>query len=123
MKKRKATQAELERQLVGRWRIVKMSEWDEDYVNEEVRAFIEIEKSGSGEFQFGPVHGFVCGDFKKAGEGCVFDFTWNGNDECDAAFGDGWMKIKEDGTAEGEIRFHLGDKSTFWAKKKTKEGK
>lgn len=121
MRKRKATQAELKRQLLGRWRIVKMSEWDDDYVNEEVRAFIEVEKSGDGEFHFGLVHGFVCGDFKKADEGMIFDFTWEGNDECDAASGDGWMKIKEDGTAEGELRIHAGDTSKFWARKVKKK--
>lgn len=113
----KTTQAELNRRLVGRWRIVKMSEWDDGYVNEEVWAFIEIKKSGDGEFHFGYVHGFVFGEFKKADDGMIFDFTWEGNDECDEASGDGWMKAKDDRTAEGEIRFHMGDKSKFWAKK------
>jgi len=31
--------------LLGRWLIVSMSNWDEEYVNEEVRAFIEFEPS------------------------------------------------------------------------------
>jgi len=30
------------------------------------------------------------------------------------------MKINLDGTAEGEIRFHMGDSSKFWAKRATK---
>jgi hypothetical protein len=50
----------------------------------------------------------------------IFDFTFEGNDECDSANGDGWMKINEDRTAEGEIRFHLGDTSKFFAKKAKK---
>ena len=100
------------------WRITKMSEWDNDYVNEEVRAFIRIEKSGSGEFHFGLVQGSMCGDFEKSKEGMIFDFTFEGSDECDPANGDGWMKINDDGIAEGEIRFHAGDKSKFLAKRK-----
>ncbi|MBS3096991.1 hypothetical protein J4480_06165 [Candidatus Woesearchaeota archaeon] len=103
--------------FIGAWRITKMSDFDNDYVNEEVKAFIKVEKSGMGEFHFGLVQGSMSGDFKKNREGIIFDFTWEGNDECDSANGDGWMKINDDGTAEGEIRFHLGDTSKFWAKK------
>ena len=30
--------------FLGRWHIVSMSNWDEDYLNEEVQAFIEFER-------------------------------------------------------------------------------
>ena len=103
--------------FIGMWHITKMSEWDNDYVNEEVQAFIRIKKSGIGEFHFGLVQGSMSGSFKKNTEGMIFDFTWDGNDECDSANGDGWMKINEDGTIKGDIRFHAGDISEFWAKK------
>ena len=103
--------------FIGKWHITKMSEWNNDYVNEEVRAFIKIKKSGIGEFHFGYVQGSMSGDFKKCGENLTYDFTFEGNDECEQASGDGWMKINPDGTAEGEIRFHMGDKTNFLAKK------
>ena len=83
----------------------------------EVQAYIKIEKKGMGEFQFGLVTASLNGDFKKTNDENIFDFTFDGSDECDPTNGDGWMKIKENGTAEGEIRFHSGDKSMFWAKK------
>ena len=102
----------------GTWRIVKMSNWDEEYCNMEVQAFINIKKSGAGEFQFGLVSGSMSGEFIQRDGDKIFDFTWEGSDECDESSGDGWMKIKKDGTAEGEIRFHEGDKSMFWAKKR-----
>lgn len=104
--------------FVGLWHIVKMSTWDKDYFNMEVRAYIKVEKSRSGEFQFGLVTGSIDGEFKKTAEGLVFDFTWAGSDECDEESGDGWMRISKDGTAEGELRIHNGDNSLFWAKKK-----
>ncbi len=104
--------------FIGTWHITKMSEWDNDYVNEEVQAFIKIEKSGDGEFQFGLVQGSMCGDFKKLDGSLIYDFTFEGSDECDEESGDGWMKINKDRTAEGEIRFHAGDTSKFWVKKK-----
>jgi len=116
--KQKRKQTEMgKRGFIGTWHITKMSEWDNDYVNEEVKAFIKIEKSGSGEFHFGLVHGSMYGDFEKCDGNLIYDFTFEGSDECDPANGDGWMKINDDGAAEGEIRFHLGDTSKFWAKK------
>lgn len=106
--------------FIGAWRIMKMSGWDEDYCNMEVQAYIRIENFGNGDFQFGLVRGEVSGDFRKTVDGTIFDFTWDGSDECDEASGDGWMKIKEGGTAEGEIRIHNSDSSSFWAKKVSK---
>jgi hypothetical protein len=33
--------------FLGRWHIVSMSMWDEDYLNEEVQAFIEFDDKGA----------------------------------------------------------------------------
>ena len=33
--------------------------WDEDYLNEEVQAFIEFDDKGGGSFQFGYVQGII----------------------------------------------------------------
>src|SRR3954452_17963358 len=41
--------------FLGRWHIVSMSAWGEEYVNEEVQAFLEFDAKGLGEFQFGYV--------------------------------------------------------------------
>lgn len=101
--------------FVGKWRITKMSEWDNKYLDMEIKAYINIEKDGSGDFHFGLVSASIDGDFLK--EQQLFDFTFDGNDEMDPASGDGWMKISKNGVAEGEIRFHAGDRSRFWANK------
>jgi hypothetical protein len=45
--------------LVGRWRIVWMEVWDQDFVDAEVEGYFEFEPTGSGEFQFGYVHGWM----------------------------------------------------------------
>ena len=45
--------------FTGRWRIVSMSAWEDDYLDEEVEAFIEFEDKGSGSFQFGYVQGQI----------------------------------------------------------------
>ncbi len=45
--------------FVGRWHIVSMCEWDENYLNEEVQAFIDFDDKGGGSFQFGYVQGQI----------------------------------------------------------------
>ncbi len=108
---------EIKKRFEGKWNIVEMSNWDEDYFNMEVRAYIRIEKGGTGEFQFGLVSGALSGDFENTQNGAIFDFTWDGRDECDLANGDGWMETQDGKTAEGEFRIHQGDRSRFVAKK------
>jgi hypothetical protein len=39
--------------FLGLWRIASMSEWDEEYLHEEVHAYIEFEPNGLDSFQFG----------------------------------------------------------------------
>jgi hypothetical protein len=102
--------------FVGRWHIVSMTEWDQDYVNEEVQGFIEIEADGMGEFHFGYVRGGMdCRFTTRDGEPAV-EWTWDGNDEMDPAQGRGWAVLRGD-ELHGMIMFHLGDDSGFVARK------
>ena len=109
--------------FVGRWHIVSMTEWDEDYFNEEVQAFIEFAPDGVGEFQFGYVRGEMdCRLTTRDGEPAV-EWTWDGQDEMDPAQGRGWAVLKGD-ELHGMIFFHQGDDSGFVAKRvKGGEGK
>jgi hypothetical protein len=103
--------------FTGRWRIVSMSVWDEDYINEEEEGFFEFDDKGSGEFHFGYVQGSMdCRLTTRDGEPAV-EWTWDGNDEMDAAQGRGWAIVKGD-ELHGMIFFHGGDDSEFVAKKK-----
>lgn len=107
--------------FTGLWHIVSMTEWNEDYFNEEVQAFIEFEANGTGHFQFGYVQGYM--DWRpgtRDGQPCV-EWTWEGTDGADMTemTGRGWAKL-EDGELHGMIVIHLGDESGFvaeWAKR------
>ena len=103
--------------IIGKWRITEMSTWDKEYFDMEVPAYIKIEKNFTGDFQFGLVSGQLDGRIVKRQDGKYLEFTFDGNDECDPASGSGWMKLKDDNYAEGEIKFHLGDDSTFQLRK------
>jgi len=48
----------MEQALIGTWHIYEMEQWDKDYFNMKVQAFIEFKKDGTGDFQFGLVNTF-----------------------------------------------------------------
>jgi hypothetical protein len=99
--------------LIGKWRIVEMELWDTDYLDLVEPAYIRFERGGSGEFVFGVVTGSLDCDYTSES----VEFTWQGHDEMDEASGDGWAELEDDGNLTGEIKFHLGDESTFKARR------
>ncbi len=101
----------------GRWRIISMSAWEQDFTDEEEEGYFEFDSKGSGEFHFGYVHGQMdCKLSTRDGEPAV-EWTWHGNDEMDPAPGRGWALVKGD-ELHGMIFFHAGDDSELVAKKK-----
>ena len=106
--------------FTGRWRIVSMSAWDEDYIDEEEEGYFEFDKAGSGEFHFGYVRGHMdCRLTTRDGEPAV-EWSWDGNDEMHPAQGRGWAVRKGD-ELHGMIFFHGGDDSEFVAKMTRKQ--
>ncbi|PZR09182.1 MAG: hypothetical protein DI532_20505 [Azospirillum brasilense] len=99
--------------LLGKWRITSMELWDAEFIDLLGPGYIQFDADGRGEFTFGAVQGGLDGHF---GLNDV-DFTWEGSDEMDHACGDGDAQLEEDGTLTGEIRFHLGDESSFTARR------
>ena len=105
--------------ISGIWNIEEMELWGEDYYNMETQAFLKFNKNRSGSFQFGLVRGYFYGKiYKYKNREERFEFTWEGSDESDEAFGFGWVKRESLGRLEGEFRIHRGDNSTFKAIKR-----
>jgi hypothetical protein len=100
----------------GLWHIVSMSAWDEDYLNEEVQAFIEFDDKGGGSFQFGYVQGQIDHRECLRGDQPVAEFSWEGGDGADGTplTGRGWAILQGD-ELHGMIFIHLGDDSEFRA--------
>ena len=110
----------------GRWRIVSMTAWEDDFLDEEVEAFIEFDDHGWGSFHFGNVQGHMDCRLTTRDNEPAIEWTWDGNAEMDAAQGRGWAVLNGD-ELHGMIFFHGGDDSEFVAKraegKKSKKGK
>jgi len=102
--------------FAGKWRIVEMEMWAQDYIDMEVPGFIDIGSDGTGQFQFGLVSGDIDGRFQPCGNTLRFEFCWSGQDENDPACGRGWAVI-ENGELDGRIYLHLADDSAFRATK------
>jgi len=100
--------------FVGKWRIVDMEEWDQDFIDADVKGFITFSKRGTGEFQFGYVHGYMDYRPSELRKADTIEFSWEGNDEADPAFGRGYATLHNDGL-EGRIYFHEGEDSGFKA--------
>jgi hypothetical protein len=97
--------------LQGKWRIVEMPDYDDDFPDMMGPAYILFGPAG-GEFAFG----CVTGSFAGGGDHDAVEFDWDGNDEMDEAHGDGCAELRPDGSLTGEIRFHRGDDITFTAR-------
>jgi len=98
--------------VLGRWRIVEMPDYTDDYPDMMEPAYILFEPA-SGEFAFG----CVTGAFAGGGDHDTVEFDWDGNDEMDQAQGDGWAELQPDGSLKGAICFHGGDEANFIARR------
>lgn len=97
--------------ILGKWRIVELPGYEDDYADMVEPAYILFE-AARGEFAFG----CVTGSFAGAGEHDAVEFDWDGNDEMDEAQGRGWAELQADGSLTGEINFHNGDDITSIAR-------
>ena len=83
-----------------------MSAWEDDYLDEEVEAFIEFEEKGGGSFQFGYVQGLIVWRLStREGEPAV-EWSWEGGDGADGTplTGRGWAVLKDDGLHAARAR-------------------
>jgi hypothetical protein len=98
--------------FAGLWRIVWMSNWDQDYVDMDGPGHITFGTGRSGSFQFGMVQGTM--DCKVSAQGLCMAFTWHGFDEGTEHMGRGHARIVDE-ELQGHLYFHQGDDSAFRA--------
>ncbi len=102
--------------FAGRWRIVSMSAWDDEFIDEKEEGYFEFEAKGNRQFHFGYVHGQMDYRLTLRDREPAIEWTWDGNDEMNPTQGRGWAVVKGD-ELQGMIFFHDGDDSEFVAKK------
>ena len=96
--------------IEGRWFIESMTEWDRDYIDEEVRGYFEFDTKDSGDFQFAYVQGQIDYRLGERDGKTAVEFSWDGHAEMDAAQGRGWL-VQEGDKLKGMFYFHDSDES------------
>jgi len=100
-------------QLIGRWRIFGADLWDREYLDLVEPAYLEVGKSGRGEFAFGAVNATMELEYSRS----IVFFRWSGFDEGDEVAGNGSAELQEDATVEIELSFHNGDDAILNARR------
>ena len=98
--------------FAGRWRIVEMNVWDNDFLDLVEEAHLTLEGE-TGEIAFGALKGFL--DVRSGardGAACA-EFSWEGYDDNDPACGRGGVVIGTAGRLVGHFYIHQGDDSGF----------
>lgn len=102
------------KELAGRWAIISMDEFDDDYFdmgNE--RPHLVLEKPDKfqnirGEYVIGLSNGAMDGALREFGGETLIIFGYEGMDEMDPVSGGGWIRLTSANTLEGEFMGSLG---------------
>ena len=94
--------------FLGSWRITALEQWDREYMDLVAPAFISFAARGSGEFQFGAVHGSLDCRFEDRDGVPRVEFSWEGDSEGDPACGRGWVEVHAGGTLKGRLDSRAG---------------
>lgn len=108
---------QIDKTLVGKWRITEMEQWDKDYIDLVAPGLITIERDGGGSLKFGAIHADIDCRVEDNGGSDRLEFSFEGEDEGDPVCGRGWATV-QGREMTGRIYFHMGDESGFGASKK-----
>jgi hypothetical protein len=111
-----ARQSAFPKAFMGRWRIVEMDQWDNDYLDLVEPAFISF-TTADGAFVFGAVKGWLDVRYgTRDGSACV-EFSWEGTNDADQACGRGWASLGTAARLVGHLFIHNSDDSGFVAER------
>ena len=99
--------------FAGRWRIVEMDVWANDFLNEVEEAHIAFQAGSDGEIAFGALSGNLDVRYGSRDRSACAEFSWQGSDDGEDACGRGWATIGTAGRLVGHFYIHNGDDSGF----------
>jgi len=99
--------------FAGRWRIVEMDNWDNDFLDLVEEAHITFHSAADGEIVFGALKSFLDVRYGARDGSASAEFSWEGFDENDPASGRGWVTISTADRLVGHFYIHNGEESGF----------
>lgn len=111
----------------GRWRVVEMPDFTDDYLDlsPDPRIELRVKRGGraDGEFEFGAQGGSITGTVERRDGGLPrLLFSFEGLDEGDPVNGMGLADVDRSGDLVGEFRYHSGDAYRFRCKRDRRRG-
>ena len=103
--------------IIGSYRIVRLENWTQDFVDAGGPAFIRFDPVGSGEFHFGYAYGRMTVRFTERDGKPAAEWSWVGRDEMEPESGRGWAVLHGGQTLKGKVFFRGGDSAEFIAEK------
>jgi hypothetical protein len=79
--------------FVGRWRIVEMDVWDNDFLDLVEEAHLTLTGEADGEIAFGALKGFLDVRYGSRDGAACAEFSWEGYGDNDPASGRGWVVL------------------------------
>ncbi|MFH1568026.1 MAG: hypothetical protein ABIL09_08490 [Gemmatimonadota bacterium] len=104
----------------GRWRIVETETWGPEALDMLVPAHLTFGPSPEGQMEMLAID--ACIDYRVTyrGKEPIAEFSWAGSSEDDPISGRGWARV-EGNELTGEIFIHLGDATSFVARREDGE--
>jgi len=99
--------------FAGRWRIVEMDLWDNDFLDLVEEAHLIFRGAADGEIVFGAIRGELDVRYGSRDGSAVAEFSWQGHDDAAEASGRGWAMLGTAGRLVGHFFIHKGDDSGF----------
>ena len=103
--------------FVGKWRIVWMEQWAQEFVDLVQPGYFEFTEDGFGEFAFIAVRGWL--DVRVSSQRPLLEYSWEGTDERDPRSGRGWFEFNTPKKGTGVFFFHNGDESEVRIERET----
>ena len=103
--------------LAGHWRIVESDLWDQDALDLDGPATLELKQDGTGQLTMIAIGAAVDGRFGQRDGRPSVEFSFQGFDDGSPVSGRGWAALLPDGALAGELFLHFGDESGFRAER------
>lgn len=95
--------------FVGKWRIVKMETWTQDFVDLEEPGYFEFSEDGLGAFVIGSIKGAL--DVQVSEKDSLLEYSWLGGSQGHTLSGRGNFLFALPDEGEGTFFIHTGGQS------------
>jgi hypothetical protein len=99
--------------FAGRWRNVEMDTWDNDFIDLVETSAPDLQGRCGRRNRLRRAEGFLDTRYDARDGAARAEFSWEGHDEDDPAYGRRWVTVGTAGRLVGHLSIHNGEDSGF----------